>query len=430
MPNPEISQIRIPNPRASEQGQPATLTYDIKDTVARAAITAGLTFHIATEASNTPYGVTWDNHGTLVTGTLVASATTTGFYLVPCGHTQTRDAYAEYVAVLISESPATYSWEKIGDTELDFDNLAQYLDTTVTKPTDSVLGADTTFQTPSMTVSFSGGSTENFITAISPTTNKLETATIKGVGTDITFNAVSADPGTVTATNTVFGTDTTASKIVTESKTATSVTFDNDTTASHVASSTSKAIPQRATSATNISRIGTNNSVTSILQSATVAEGSEVLVFGDVAVSHASVTGVQAAANDVNVTDYTFENITVPVISAHSDVTVASVKTNTDVTVPVVSSNAAVTASGQITLASKTAATSAANATTVATGSLNSDDAVGATIATGLGTPTKVAGVTNVGTATTPATNVTVGSNDLVNAVTDVTVTIIDKASS
>lgn len=428
MPNREISQITIPNPAG---GTP--LTFDIKDTKARQMITNGLTFHVAVDAATTPYGVTWDDDGTLITGTLVASVETTGFYLVPCGHTQAKDAFAEYVTVATERTPATvpptydYSWEKIGDTEIDFSHIAQYLDTTVTKPKDEVLGSGTTFTDPERTITFTGGTSDTFVKSYTANTNKLETTSIKGVGTDTTFTSI--DTATdYTATETVFGTDTTASRIVTESKEATKVTFDTDATASHVNTSQTqtKNIPQRADAATNTSRIGTNDSVQSILQSATVADNSEVLVFGDVSVSHSSVTGVKPAANDATVTDYVFDDVTVPQITNHTDVTVASVKTNSDVTVPVVTSNTSRTMTKVVTK-STTAATSAASATTVATGSLNSNDTVGASVAIGLNTPTTASAVTNIGTGKDAEHSITVGNNDLVNAVTDVTVTVIDK---
>lgn len=107
---PDISKITLPS----------GTTYDIKDTVARQMAGGGVSFTVCTQASNTPYGVTWDDDGTTVTGTLVASEDTEGvFYLVPL-HTQTKDIYSEYVTVEDNES---YSWEKIGTTDIDLSNL-------------------------------------------------------------------------------------------------------------------------------------------------------------------------------------------------------------------------------------------------------------------------------------------------------------------
>ena len=111
MPNPTISQITLPSGSV----------YDIADLAARAAASAGVTFNFCTSAENTPYGVVWDNNGTTVTGTLVASSSTTGaFYLVPVSTEDNKDIFAEYVTVVDS---STYSWEKIGTTDIDLSDL-------------------------------------------------------------------------------------------------------------------------------------------------------------------------------------------------------------------------------------------------------------------------------------------------------------------
>ena len=81
----DISKIKIGN-----------TTYDIKDAVARKG---GLVFHLATNAANTPQGVTWDDDGTTITGTLTAWDGTqprTGIYLVKSLN-GTGDTYDEYV---------------------------------------------------------------------------------------------------------------------------------------------------------------------------------------------------------------------------------------------------------------------------------------------------------------------------------------------
>lgn len=115
---PDISKITLPS----------GTTYDIKDAVARQMAGAGVSFTVCTQASNTPYGVTWDDDGTTITGTLVASGDTEGiFYLVPA-FTETKDIYAEYVTV---EDGENYSWEKIGTTDIDLSDLGDlaYKDT-------------------------------------------------------------------------------------------------------------------------------------------------------------------------------------------------------------------------------------------------------------------------------------------------------------
>jgi hypothetical protein len=118
-----ISKITLPN----------GVTYEIKDLEARDLISqiidSGVSFIKSTNASNTPLGVTWDDHGTTITGTLTPVDASTGkprtsFYLVPSSHTETKDSYAEYKVVNVgSESTPEYVWEKIGDTEINFDDL-------------------------------------------------------------------------------------------------------------------------------------------------------------------------------------------------------------------------------------------------------------------------------------------------------------------
>lgn len=416
----EISKITIPD------GSGGTLTYDIKDTVARAAITPAMLFHVAVDAATTPEGVVWEKQGVAITGTLVASAATTGFYLVPATQTLTKDVYDEYVTIVVSGTgesgdPYVYAWEKIGDTEIDFSHLAQYLDTSVTKTRDEVLGSATTFTNSSSAVTFTGRTDDTFVKSYPGVTNKLATTSIKGVGSDITFNAV-ASATDATATNTVFGTDTTASKITTAAKTATNTVLGTATKASKATAGTAFSVAKAASSATNISYVG-NASTTSVLQSASVSN--ETLTIGSVSVSQGSVTGTNGTQS---ITPYTFADVTVPVISSNAAVNFDAVGTISDVTVPVVSSNVSVTTT-KITTASKTAATSAANATTVATGKVATTDTNGDSVMIGLGTATTASAVTAVGSGTAAAQSITVGTNDKVNALTDVNVTIIDRAS-
>ena len=105
-----ISQITLPDGH----------TYDIKDAYARQMIedlaAGSLAFVKVTDASDTPYGVTWDDSGTTITGTLVASADTKGkIYLVPAtGISGRQDIHAEYVTIITGGagtelSPYTYA---------------------------------------------------------------------------------------------------------------------------------------------------------------------------------------------------------------------------------------------------------------------------------------------------------------------------------
>lgn len=130
---------------------PSGTTYDIKDATARSMASAGVSFNKCTSASNTPYGVTWDNGGTTVTGTLVASASTKGvFYLVPETTQSGNDIFSEYITV---EDGGTYSWEKIGTTDIDLSNLGDlaYKDTATGNYTPFGTVSQPTFTGNSMT---------------------------------------------------------------------------------------------------------------------------------------------------------------------------------------------------------------------------------------------------------------------------------------
>ena len=80
------------------------------------------TYVVSTDAASTPYGVTWDDGGTTITGTLVASASTEyKIYLVPI--TSNSNNYDEYITVKVG---STYSWEKFGSIGLpDLDNYVK-----------------------------------------------------------------------------------------------------------------------------------------------------------------------------------------------------------------------------------------------------------------------------------------------------------------
>lgn len=108
---PELSKITLPT----------GTTYDFKDTVAREMASNAVNFVLCTSAATTPKDVTYTSGSTTVTGTLVASAETKGkFYLVPASTEGGKDTYAEYVTVL---DGTTYSWEKIGTTDIDLSDL-------------------------------------------------------------------------------------------------------------------------------------------------------------------------------------------------------------------------------------------------------------------------------------------------------------------
>ena len=106
------------------------VTYSIYDENAQNKIKAlssqlanGISFTLVTNAADTPAGVTWKDtklEEQEVVGELVASAETTGFYLVPEQTKAGKTIYAEYVAV---HTGGDYSWEKLGDSDLSTEVL-------------------------------------------------------------------------------------------------------------------------------------------------------------------------------------------------------------------------------------------------------------------------------------------------------------------
>lgn len=162
---PEISKITLPS----------GTSYDIKDATARSAIAKIHTFDyiVCTQASDTPYGVTWDSGETTITGTLAAASTTMyKIYLVPQDNA-TGDYFDEYITV--NPSGTTYQWEKFGSTQIDIDNLGNlaYKDTasasytpvgTVSQPTFS--GSSTTSTgtfTPTGSVTVTPSTTSKYV---------------------------------------------------------------------------------------------------------------------------------------------------------------------------------------------------------------------------------------------------------------------------
>lgn len=175
--------------------------YGIYDYEARRAIESivgGLTFVKSTDAASTPQGVVWNYGSTAITGTLIASANTADkIYLVPATTPSGKDVFAEYITVL---DGGNYSWEKLGDTEIDFDSLGALawansveLDKrTATVLTAASIPTGTTWtQTPTKVTLDSDAfdattTTDTFVKTISTTNG----AALTGLGTPTTDNAV------------------------------------------------------------------------------------------------------------------------------------------------------------------------------------------------------------------------------------------------
>ena len=83
-------------------------------------------------AANIPAGAQYINGNTTIIGSLTASASTEyKIYLVKHTHTDPsigtngRDAYDEWITV--KDSSSNYSWEKIGNTDIDLDGIEDYI---------------------------------------------------------------------------------------------------------------------------------------------------------------------------------------------------------------------------------------------------------------------------------------------------------------
>jgi len=388
------------------------VTYDIKDSVAR---DIALKFVICTNAANTPEGVVWEDTSTTpateIIGTLEASASTKGIYLVPVSGTSGKNIHDEYVTVTKGEGEsASYSWEKLGSTEAALKGLVT--DVTLNKSSDNVLGSDTTFTNGSSAVTFSGGSDDAFVKSYPGVTSNLVKTTITGV--DGSESVVGIKTNTQkTASKVTAAADKEATKITTASKTATNLVLGTDTQASKATAGT----------AVDVAKVGTQVDFNAVNSAITNANGeglvynmqvnSETLSFSTVATAAQSVI---PAVDNGTITPYTFENVTVPVVTSNTSVTFDAVDSATDVTITQFTA-ADVTCSEIESETAVTLAKPAASATTVATGTL-SDQGTGDAVMTGLGTAVTANAVTGLGTATAAAQTITVGSNDTVSVAT------------
>ena len=357
----DISKIKLPT--GSE--------YSIKDEYARNAIASLNSFEyiVSTSAANTPKDVTWDNAGTTITGTLVASADTMyKIYLVPSVN-GTKDIFDEYITV--NTSGSTYVWEMFGNTDVHLDDLGDfaYVDEgrVTIKPkgsnaassvtfsggtTDKVLGEDTLFTNSTSQVTF-GTHTKSTVlksdvTATVPKTSSTTkylkasaSGTTVGVATSATAITDLGDASTDTFVKSYPGA---TSKLATTTVTGVS----GSTTASKATAGTAVAVATTDTAKTVATgSLGTETNTRGAdtpMWGATVSD--EVLSFTFKPISTTSVT---PAKSNGSITPYSFTDVTVP--------------------------------------------TAASSATTVATGSLSSTGS-GGTVMTGLGTATTGSAVT------------------------------------
>lgn len=376
--------------------------YGIYDYEARRAIESivgGLTFVKSTDAASTPQGVVWDNGGTAVTGTLIASASTADkIYLVPATTTSGKDIFAEYITVL---DGGAYSWEKLGDTEIDFDSLGDLAwkdnvslnKMTVQVLTNASIPTGTTWtQTPTKVTLDSDAfdattTTDTFVKTISTTNG----AAITGLGTPTTDNAIKS----ITPTTGTFVTGVTPS--------TTAVVDSVDSTPSKLTTATGYFVG----GTTTVKGVNANTSVTATKMSSygTLPSWTEgALTAGGNVYRLTYNTGALPAGSDVTATNTTTKNHTV-----------------------------ATRASSQSTYATGAVAANSTGATVItAVSSTNGVDAVTsisaptATALTGLGTPTTFAAVKSYGSPTTANFLKTATAGTTGTAVTSVAVTTDD----
>ena len=405
--------------------------YNIKDAEARQAIESINSFEylIAWKGDSTPditkipAGVVVEYNDVEYTGTLVASSST--MYKIYLVYNTNTSGYAEWITIDTNTSgsgSAVYAWEKFGDTNAslgDLGALAYKDQASNASPlsTDSVLGADTTFTNGSSSVTFGSPTTANFVKSYPGSTKKLETTSITGTNGTESVSQVTATEQT--ATNTVFGTNVSASLITTTSKTATNTVFGESTTASKATAGTAVSV---AKTGTDVSFNAFTSALTNVAYNVAMGTGAnaETLIIDTVNTASKTIT---PAVGNGTITPYTFTDVTVPVVTSNDSETFDAVSTLSSVAVPVVSSNASVKAD-KVSITNVNVAKVASSATVVATGKVATSDTNGDSVLIGLGTASTESAITALPTATADAQTITVGTNDLVSAVTQTTVTV------
>lgn len=376
--------------------------YGIYDYEARRAIESivgGLTFVKSTDAASTPQGVVWDNGGTAVTGTLIASANTADkIYLVPATTTSGKDVFAEYITVL---DGGTYSWEKLGDTEIDFDSLGDlaYKDTVTLnkqsgKPiTAASIPTGTTWtQTPTKVTLDSDAfdattTTDTFVKTISTTNG----AALTGLGTPTTDNAVKSY------------TPSTGSFVTGVTPSTTAVVDSVTPTSSKLTTATGYFVG----GTTTVKGVNANTSVTATKMSS----------YGTLPTWTES-----ALTTGGNVYRLTYNTGALP---AGSDVT-ATNTTTTNHTVATRASSTSTYATGAVAANSTGATIVTAVASTKDVDAVTSVSAPTGNALTGLGTPTTFAAVKSYGSPTTANFLKTATAGTSGTAVTSVAVTTDD----
>lgn len=445
----DISRITLPSGN----------TYDIKDATARSMIAGGISFNIVWTAANyastsapsaavladIPAGVIvhYNNGASTATGTLAASADTKGKFYLIYSRTQagTLDVFDEYATI----GDSTYTWEKIGDTQIDLSNVV----TDITTTTDKVLGEATTFTAGSSSVSFTGGTTDVALgeaTTFALTSGSVTHGSLTGhtdtvLGTGSTFSVT--EPTITVTPSTTYIKATASGTAVGANGTANAITgFGAHTTDTFVKSVTAETNKKLDT--TTVPNVTGNTQVTANKStwSFTMGSGdaSETLIIGggngsDVTATNTTLGTAKTVATgttsttgsgDAIVTGVTIGDSAAAITALGTPTTAAAltgVKVTTQPTIALATDSSSAT--GRVSVATGISSASASGTAVSASG-----DNVTAiismptsTVGTGItvGTNDKVTAVTSVGTGTAAAQTITVGTNDKVDAVVTVT---------
>ena len=321
---PVVSVIQLPSGN----------DYYVKDADARAAIdeleqriAGGMGFKIvwtqadwesstaptSAKLATIPTGVVvhYNSGASTATGTLAAGNSTLGNFYLTYSNTQvgSKDYFNEYAT--ISENQV-YTWEKIGDTQVDLTGVVTGVSINTSGHTDTVIGTDSTFTITQPTITLTanastadgrlkyvedvtGGSTSptkvhlsasasggavsasgDSVTAVTGvSTAKLATTTVTGVSGSTNITPIESRTSQTTAdgTGTASSTNTDWLKgvsVSSETLVIGAATMDTQTTYSAGAPRASLAVPTAAANATTVATGGTTTSGSG----ATVATGS------------------------------------------------------------------------------------------------------------------------------------------------------------
>ena len=367
----DISKIKLPSGNE----------YDIKDAVAREMISGGISFIIswtstdyasttaptAAKLATIPYGakVSYNNGASTATGTLAASADTKAKFYLIYSKTQTGelDVFDEYVTI---EDGQNYTWEKIGDTQIDLSNVVT--DVSLSKQTDTVIGTDATFTITQPTIALATDTTSG--------TGKVQVAT--GI------SSASASGGNVAWNSKDSVTALTGVKVTAQP--TVSLTANGSTASGRITY-------VESTSAASTTKIKGTVS----LGTPTTASAASSVTPTTKKLATTTVTGVSGSTNITPVESRSSQTTATGAGTATTTNTdwLKSISVSNEVlTIGAATLNTQTTYSAGAPRASLAVPTAASSATRVATGSVNTTDTSGASIVTDVAVGDTISAVT------------------------------------